>query len=114
MSQDYDADYSSHEGSRIHTIQATIISSPPRSGRQAYTNENEVELDFEGMPPPKSASDWQFDGSVNGSLKRRVPNGVIAPSHRRVANSFPIDLDRKGRPTKTVQLGPRSTIPIRR
>ncbi|KAF8902416.1 hypothetical protein CPB84DRAFT_863139 [Gymnopilus junonius] len=105
----YDGDFSTNEHSRVHSsfsVSSTSIRSPSRRSRNDE-NEIPIELDFDGMPPPTFASDWQLQGSSGGLLRKRNPNAI-----RR--NAGPIDLDRKGYPTRPIQLGPRNIIRISR
>ena len=76
-----------------------------KSSRNRYYDENRpVELEREGIPSANFPSDWQIEGT--NVLRKRNMNGTIISGQRRVTNPFPINLDRKGHPTKTVQLGP--------
>ena len=68
------------------------------------------ELVLEGIPCANFPSDWQIEGS--NVLQKRNTNGTVVSGQRRVANPFPINLDKKGYPTRAVQLGPRSIIHI--
>jgi hypothetical protein len=83
---------------------------PSKLREYSFQDENDTQLDVEAMPPPNFPSDWQIEG--NGVLKKRNLNGGIATGHRRVANPFPVSLDRKGHPTRAVQTGPKSIIHI--
>lgn len=74
-------------------------------------NENNIDLDMEGMPPPKFPSEWQLNRPNHGTLKKRNLNDTVG--HRPGTNTFPIDLDRKGHPTKAVQLGPLGRVYVR-
>ncbi|KAF8972746.1 hypothetical protein BDZ97DRAFT_854887 [Flammula alnicola] len=112
--QEYDGDFSGHEHSRIHSSLHIIAPSPTRSPRRSYQDENAISLDFEGMPPPRFPSDWQLNDSNAGVLRKRLSNGAVVGSHRRVTNPFPIELDKKGHPTRAVQLGPRSIVHVGR
>lgn len=90
------------------------MSSPSRSNQRAYPDGNDIQLDFEGMPPPTFGSDWQLSGSISRATKKRAVSGMAVSSHRRVASSFPIMLDPKGHPIRPVQLGPRTTLHVGR
>ncbi|KDR80841.1 hypothetical protein GALMADRAFT_1111130 [Galerina marginata CBS 339.88] len=109
----YDGDFSAHEESRIHSSFA-ISSSSSRSPHHSFNDENEsaIKLDFEGMPPPNFPSDWQLNGPNAGVLKKHNVN--VSRHTPGIFPRFPIDLDRKGRPTKAVQLGPRSIVHVGR
>ncbi|KAF9479554.1 hypothetical protein BDN70DRAFT_806862 [Pholiota conissans] len=116
LPQEYEGDWSSHESSRIHSIQQTIMSSPSRSNRRVYPNVDDIQLDCEGMPPPTFGSDWQLQVGTSTRVvqKKRAAPTVAEGSHRRAPTSFAISLDNRGRPTRPVQLGPRTTLQIRR
>ncbi|KAF8159345.1 hypothetical protein B0H34DRAFT_796602 [Crassisporium funariophilum] len=115
--QDYDGDFSGHEHSKVHSsfhILSTPASSSSRTPRHSFYDENLIELDIEGMPSARFPSDWQLNRSEAGVLKKRSLNGPGMNTQRRVANPFPIDLDRKGHPTRAVQLGPKSLVHLGR
>ncbi|KAJ3504361.1 hypothetical protein NLJ89_g7971 [Agrocybe chaxingu] len=112
VSHDYDGDFSAHEPTRVPSSLHVVSSTPPSRNRRSFHDENSVELDFEGMPPPRFPSDWQI--GAPGVLKKRNLNGPVGGGHRRVANPFPISLDHKGHPTRAVQLGPKSIVHVGR
>ena len=101
--QGYDGDFSAHE----HSMMRTSTSTPSRIARHTQ-DQDHVDFDMEGMPPPKFLSDWQLNKPNYGAMKKRSANDA----HQRP--TFPIDLDRKGRPTRAVKIGPRSLIRIAR
>jgi len=101
--QAYDGDFSAHEYSMMRS-DLNVMSTPSRRGRHPQ-DEIHISLDMEGMPPPGFPSDWQLN-KVNCGVKRGL--------NPRLTNTFPIALDRRGRPTKAVQLGPQSLIHIPR
>lgn len=76
-----------------------VMSTPSRIGPHPQ-DENHIGLDMEGMPPPGFPSDWQLNKVIKRGLNPRL------------TNTFPIALDRRGRPTKAVQLGPQSLLRI--
>lgn len=88
------------------------MSTPSSRTTRHLQDENLIDLDMRGMPPPKFPSDWQLNKPNCGALKKRNLNDSAA--YQRNTNMFPIDLDHKGRPTKAVQLGPRPLIHIPR
>jgi len=100
--QAYDGAFSAHEYSMMGS-DLNVMSTPSRIARHPQ-DENHIGLDMEGMPPPRFPSDWQLN--KNCGVKRGL--------NPRLTNTFPIALDHKGRPTKAVQLGPRSLIRIPR
>jgi len=104
--QGYDGDFSTHEHS---TMRSSLhgMSTPSRIARHTQDHDH-VDLDMEGMPPPRFPSDWQLNKPNYGALKRQSLNDA----HQRATHRFPIDLDRKGRPTRAVQIGPCSLIRI--
>ncbi|KAF9528950.1 hypothetical protein CPB83DRAFT_291153 [Crepidotus variabilis] len=114
VSCDYDGDFSTHENSRVHLESSFRVQTltPAKARRYPFHNENLAEFIPEGIPPPNFPSDWQIDGP--NVLRKRTHNGSIVGTQRRVANPFPISLDRKGQPTSAVQLGPRTLIRLAR
>jgi hypothetical protein len=115
--QDYDGDFSGHEfAPRTQAAFRVPASTPLRSSpRHSVQDENEFELDFEGLPNIDFPSEWKFE-RAGAVLRKRTSNGMIASNHRRVTNPMPnpLQLDRKGHPTKAVQLGPRNSIRLAR
>lgn len=88
-----------------------VMSTPSRTARHLQ-DENHIDLDMEGMPPPRFPSDWQLNKPNYGAVKKRSLNDSV--TYQRATNTFPIDLDRKGRPTRAVQIGPRQMIHVGR
>lgn len=84
---------------------------PSRAARRSFQDENDISLNFVGIPPPTFPSDWQIEPGV---LKKRTVNGTLVGTQRRVGGVFPLSLDRKGHPTKAVQLGPKSLVHVAR
>ncbi|GLB35177.1 hypothetical protein LshimejAT787_0207420 [Lyophyllum shimeji] len=71
--------------------------------RPLSTHANNVRHDFEAMPPPGGfRSDWQLPDKFSKKRKRDSENGRT--------DGFPLSLDTKGRPLRTVQLGTRRTL----
>ncbi|KAF9459340.1 hypothetical protein BDZ94DRAFT_1268414 [Collybia nuda] len=60
--------------------------------------------DFEGMPSPRFASEWQIEAPQ--SKKRKS----AAIANEGMKNEFPIGLNKGGYPLKTVQLGPKKLL----
>lgn len=115
--QDYDGDFSGHEfAPRTQAAFRVPASTPLRSSpRHSVQDENEFELNFEGLPNIDFPSEWKFE-RAGAILKKRTSNGMIASNHRRVTNPMPnpLQLDKKGHPTRAVQLGPRTSIRLGR
>lgn len=110
--QDYDGDCSVDEHSMIRNRSSLNAMSTPTSRTTRYLqNVNHIDLDMEGMPPPKFPSEWQLNKPNHGALRKRNLNDTVG--HRPGTNTFPIDLDRKGHPTKAVQLGPLGRVYVR-
>ena len=109
--KEYDGDFSGHEASRPQSSFYTITPPPSRAARRSFQDENDVSLDFVGIPQATFPSDWQIEPGV---LKKRIVNGSLVGTQKRVSGVFPISLDRKGHPTKAVQLGPKSLVHVGR
>ncbi|KAG2011980.1 hypothetical protein CC2G_012037 [Coprinopsis cinerea AmutBmut pab1-1] len=106
---DYDGDFSSHE---LKTPSRYLVKSSQPPPPPPLPEDIDF---FEGMPRPGFGSDWQLNrGKENCSvLKKTRPVG--GPTHRRVTNPvglMALSLDRKGKPTTAVQLGPKRTVRI--
>ncbi|KAF5316292.1 hypothetical protein D9619_006218 [Psilocybe cf. subviscida] len=114
---DYDGDFSGHEfAPRTQAAFRVPAPTPLKSSpRHSVQDENDFELNFEGLPNIDFPSEWKFE-RAGAVLKKRTSNGMIASNHRRVTNPLPnpLQLDKKGHPTRAVQLGPRNSIRLGR
>jgi hypothetical protein len=71
-----------------------------------HDQSNTSRHDFEGMPPPGFGSGWRIETHI--SKKRKI---LATDNWGNVKNcGFPIGLDSAGRPTKSVQLGPKKSL----
>ncbi|KIM39679.1 hypothetical protein M413DRAFT_447137 [Hebeloma cylindrosporum] len=111
LTHEYDGDFSGHEASRPQSSFHIVSPSPSRAARRSFHDENDISLDFAGIAPPTFPSDWKIEPGV---LRKRTVNGTLVGTQRRVGGVFPISLDRKGHPTKAVQLGPKSIVHVSR
>ncbi|KAF9038636.1 hypothetical protein BJ165DRAFT_403451 [Panaeolus papilionaceus] len=135
---EYDGDFSTHEHSRISNrlsiggtpTRLNIPGTPSTARRSICMDENDIDLDMSGIPQTKFQSDWQLtSASTSNVLKKRSLNETNPMERRRVTNPihvlkkapatigqtpFPISLDSKGHPTRPVQFGPRSHVPLGR
>ncbi|PPR07004.1 hypothetical protein CVT24_011090 [Panaeolus cyanescens] len=135
---DYDGDFSTHEHSRISNRlsiggtpnKMSVTGTPSSARRSTYLDENDIDLDMSGIPQTKFQSDWQLNNAgTSNVLKKRSLNETNPLERRRVTNpihlqkkapasiaqtAFPISIDNKGHPTRPVQFGPRSYVPLGR
>ncbi|KAJ3561179.1 hypothetical protein NP233_g10354 [Leucocoprinus birnbaumii] len=65
---------------------------------------------FEGLPAPG----FKSNGSSGSHPGKNILRKKSRPSCTEANSNFPLSLDRKGRPTTAVQLGPKSTLRVQR
>ncbi|KAK7056447.1 hypothetical protein VNI00_003002 [Paramarasmius palmivorus] len=87
-------------------LNTTLVDSRPYIPHHDKENTHHMpRLDYEGMPTPGFSSDWTM-GRDSGPSSRTIKRKLSLPKANS-SSTLPIPLDRKGRPTVAVQLGPK-------